>query len=70
MDFFKGLIMNWHKTVPSTVLTLLLILITSATVRVIFLIMGMKIFVCCLYRTEKEWKELQTEVGELFEARP
>lgn len=30
----------------------------------------MKIFVCFLYRTEKEWKELQTEVGELFEARP
>lgn len=23
-----------------------------------------------LYRVEKEWKELQIEVGELFEARP
>ena len=27
---------------------------------------------CCywVYRAEKEWEELQTEVGELLEARP
>lgn len=37
----------------------------------VFFFLGHFISFCfCLYRIEKEWKELQIAVGELFEARP
>lgn len=40
-------------------------LVLIALADAVFLLLGV-----CVCRTEKEWEELQTEVGELFEARP